>query len=185
MSEFPLDRRNIIDEFKGLSVEEIKAKIPKHDFSVAAFNIDYNLNIGNMVRSCNAFAGKEFIIIGKKHWDRRGSVGVQNYTNIIYLPDADAFIQWLKNNKRYVIAVDNTVDSAVCIDDITRYPDNALFVFGNECDGLPKSIYDLAQMTIKIHQYGSVRSLNVAVAAGIVMYSWIFYKKNQPNCFAT
>ena len=46
-------------------------------------------------------------------------------------------------------------------------------VFGNEITGVDQKIIDISENTIEIDQYGTKHSLNVSVAAGIVI--WKFY----------
>ena len=46
-------------------------------------------------------------------------------------------------------------------------------VFGNEIKGVDQKIIDISKNTIEIDQYGTKHSLNVSVAAGIVI--WKFY----------
>ena len=46
-------------------------------------------------------------------------------------------------------------------------------VFGNEIKGVDQKIIDISENTIEIDQYGTKHSLNVSVAAGIVI--WKFY----------
>ena len=46
-----------------------------------------------------------------------------------------------------------------------------LYIFGNEVLGLSKSLRDLCDALIEIPMYGKKESLNVSVAAGIVLFS--------------
>lgn len=51
-----------------------------------------------------------------------------------------------------------------------RTKKKTLFIFGNEVQGLPKSIRDLCDKLIEIPMHGTKESLNVAVAAGIILF---------------
>ena len=46
------------------------------------------------------------------------------------------------------------------------------FVFGNEVDGVQQSVVDACDFAIEIPQHGTKHSLNVAVAAGIVLFAF-------------
>lgn len=166
------DNRNILDKYKNLPVEVIRQSIKRNNFSVAACNLDYNVNIGTMMRTCNAFAGREFLIIGRRKWDRRASVGVQNYENVIYLPTVKAFDEWALKNKRTPVAVDFRPGFSIPTTQIDQYPQNPVFIFGNEGTGLPDEIHNICQLKVFINQFGSVRSLNVAMACGMIIYDW-------------
>jgi tRNA G18 (ribose-2'-O)-methylase SpoU len=70
-----------------------------------------------------------------------------------------------------VIAVDN-VPGAVPLED-TVLPRECLMVFGQEGPGITDDTRTGAAKTVSIAQFGSTRSMNAAVAAGIAMHAWI------------
>lgn len=49
---------------------------------------------------------------------------------------------------------------------------NILIAVGNEGKGLPQEVLNICDSTLEIEQYGTTRSLNVSVAAGIVLYDY-------------
>jgi tRNA G18 (ribose-2'-O)-methylase SpoU len=52
-------------------------------------------------------------------------------------------------------------------------PRRCLLLFGCESEGLSDGAQAAAAVTLSIAQFGSTRSINAGVAAGIVMHSWI------------
>lgn len=162
---------NVADHFKDKTVEEIKASLKEtaHPFAVCAENIIGDFNIGTLMRNANAFNAKEIFYIGNKKFDRRGMVGVHNYNDIQWLPTIEDFIS-LKN-KYTIIGIDNIAGS-VSISKF-KFKPNTLFVFGEEGVGLTPTIQSLCEATVSIEQFGSVRSLNVGVASGIIMYEFV------------
>jgi tRNA G18 (ribose-2'-O)-methylase SpoU len=70
-----------------------------------------------------------------------------------------------------MIAVD-IVDGAKPLSE-TKFPANAVLIFGAEGPGLSKEMLSTATETVMIEQFGSTRSVNVGVAAGITMYVWL------------
>jgi tRNA G18 (ribose-2'-O)-methylase SpoU len=71
-----------------------------------------------------------------------------------------------------MIGIDNISD-AKSIDDYewdinTHY----IIALGQEQVGLPEEIIQMCSELLYIKQYGSVRSLNVGTASGIVMYDY-------------
>lgn len=164
------DNRNIIDFYKGWKFEDIKLDLDRKRFEYAVlmeqFQGDYN--IGTVLRNANAFGAKEVFYIGRKKWDRRGAVGTHNYTAINYLKSFDDLIE-LK--KRYTfIGLDN-IDGARTLHSF-EWPKNSLMIFGEESIGITKEIAALCDYIVAINQYGSVRSLNAAVASGISMFDY-------------
>ena len=163
-------QRNVIDAFKGFTNEQIRDHLKRtaQPFAVccAHFRGDYNLGIA--IRNANAFGAREVFYIGKRHRDKRHEVGVHHYTTIHYLDDLEA-LKALQ--KHYVfVGVDN-VPGAVPIRDYT-WPVDALMIFGEEQDGLTPEIKSLCRDIVEIPMQGSVRSLNVGTASGIVMFDY-------------
>ena len=75
-------------------------------------------------------------------------------------------------DERYqIIGVDNTPGS-VSISSY-QFPSNSLLVFGEESCGLSPTIKSLCQDIVHIDQFGSIRSLNVGVASGIIMHTLV------------
>ena len=76
---------NVRDEYKNNSYEENIAICNKEKlkFSVGVINVTGCLNIGMMVRSACLFGAENFYIFGRKKFDRRSTVGAENYINIV------------------------------------------------------------------------------------------------------
>ena len=55
----------------------------------------------------------------------------------------------------------------------TTLPRDCLLLFGQEGPGISDDARAGAALTVSIAQFGSTRSINVAVAAGIAMHTWI------------
>ena len=52
-------------------------------------------------------------------------------------------------------------------------PERCVLLFGQEGPGLTDEARAAAAMTVSIAQFGSTRSINAGVAAGIAMHAWI------------
>ena len=72
---------NVHDEYKNMTVEEMKqlSDNDRLNFSVCLFNIEYDLNVGNCVRSAHILGAKNIFVIGKHRFDSRSTVGAKNY----------------------------------------------------------------------------------------------------------
>lgn len=169
----PNKPRNRPDYLKWLTDEEVKKYLDqkKLNYGVLIVNILYDNNAGNIVRSANAFGAGEIIFYGHRKFDRRASVGAEFYSHfrhIKYIEDLDLIF----GDYDIVVGVENT-DSAVPLGDfVWNKKKKTLLVFGQESNGLPKEILQKCDFEVSIVQFGSVRSLNVAVAAGIVMHDY-------------
>ncbi len=175
------DNRNVLDKYRYWTVEAIKADLAKHQtpLHIAIENWQNDLNIGTIVRTANAFNVNTVHIIGKHHWNRRGAMVTDRYMNIIQHENVAGFVECMKHAGRQVIAID-IVSGAKKLSD-TMLPTDCVLVFGGEGPGLSAEIKKVADSTVMIEQFGSTRSVNVGVAAGITMYVWmqqhIFSKK--------
>ncbi|MBD3261377.1 MAG: rRNA methyltransferase [Candidatus Altiarchaeales archaeon] len=165
------DTRNVVDEFKGRSVEDIRAALDqrRRPFGTLILNIDYDLNIATIVRTHNAFCGQEIFYIGRKRYNRRGCVGTYLYENLHHFPDLDTAKKEIPSDYTWV-GIDNRPGSIPLPQ--FSWPEKPLLIFGHERGGLdflPELPYHCDSI-LKIPQLGSVRSLNVSIAAGITMY---------------
>ena len=70
-----------------------------------------------------------------------------------------------------VVAVDNLPGSVPI--ETTELPRDCLLLFGQESTGLTPAARADAAMTVSIAQFGSTRSINAGVAAGIAMHAWV------------
>ncbi len=165
------DKRNVEDKYRYWTVEAIKAdlKASRHTFHVAIENWQHDLNIGTIVRGANAFNAGAVHIIGKRHWNRRGAMVTDRYIEIIQHPTVDDFIKNI--GTRQIVAVDN-LPGAIPLSQ-TTLPKECVLVFGGEGPGLSEEMQKVANIMVMIEQFGSTRSVNVGVAAGIVMYEWL------------
>ena len=159
---------NVLDKYKAWTEDLIREDLKKRAFNFAVLmeNFVGDFNIGSVLRSCNAFGGKEMYYYGSKHWDRRGSVGTHHYTSMVHLSTRESLLA-LKQQYTFV-ALENTVPGAESIYDFV-WPDNPLIVVGEEGTGITNDMLSLCDKFVFIPQYGSVRSLNAATAASITM----------------
>jgi tRNA G18 (ribose-2'-O)-methylase SpoU len=165
------DRRNVEDQYRYWTVEAIKAVLDKtrHDFHIAIENLQHDFNIGTIVRSANAFNAGAVHIIGKRQWNKRGAMVTDRYLDVFYHPTIADFQKSIKD--RAIIVVDN-VGSAGPLSKASL-PEHCVLVFGGEGPGVSDELCRAADQIVMIEQFGSTRSVNVGVAAGIVMYEWL------------
>lgn len=174
------DRRNVADRYRYWTNEAIVADLDtrRHPFHVAIENWQHDLNIGNVVRTANAFNAAGVHVVGKRRWNRRGAMVTDRYLHVDHHDDVSSLCAFAEGARLEVIAID-VVPGAVPIETVA-VPERALFVFGQEGPGLSPEALGAASMVCSIAQYGSTRSINVAVAAGIAMHTWIRQHAGAP-----
>lgn len=167
-------KANVIDFYKDWRTKDIRADLQENrNNCIMIFqNISYNINIGCAIRSNNAFLGKEVYIVGRRRYDKRSTAGTAHYEHIYHADTLEEVIDYVRSLGYSVFAVDNI--SSYNPDNIldVRFPQLSAFVFGEEGPGLSDGDIALCDSMVYIGTYGSVRSLNVAVAAGIVQYEY-------------
>lgn len=165
------DRRNVEDKYRYWTVEAIKADLDKSrvDLHIAIENWQHDMNIGTIVRNANAFNVAAVHIIGKRHWNRRGAMVTDRYLHIEQHQTVDDFVKAMGD--RHIIAIDNLKGATPLSE--ASLPKKVVLVFGGEGPGLSAEMQTAAEQMVMIEQFGSTRSVNVGVAAGIVMYVWM------------
>ncbi|MDO4872131.1 MAG: TrmH family RNA methyltransferase [bacterium] len=167
------DTRNLIDDFKGLEVEEIKAQLDQNrsHFHVAIENFQHDFNIGAIARNANAFNAAGIHIIGRRHWNRRGAMKTEAYMHVFHHQTVADFVAWARENQLKLIAIDNQKGAENLSEAILE--ENSVLIFGNESDGLSAEMLENCEKMVAIEQFGSTRSVNVGVASGILMYEFV------------
>jgi tRNA G18 (ribose-2'-O)-methylase SpoU len=167
------DRRNVVDRYRYWTVEAIVADLDarRHLFHVAIENFGHDLNIGTVVRTANAFLAAEVHIVGRRRWNRRGAMVTDRYQRLRHHPDVAALAAHAATEGLALVAVDNG-PGAVPLE-TARLPERCVLLFGQEGPGLTPEARAAAGTTVSIAQFGSTRSINAGVAAGIAMHAWI------------
>lgn len=165
------DTRNVVDEFKGMSIESIKNELDNnaHGLEIAIENLERDFNMGTIVRNANAFGVRTVHVIGSKQWNKRGAMMTDKYLDIVYHATLNEFIQSAKQN--VLVAIDNVEGSTPLSE--TTLEKNAILIFGSEGPGISDELLKRCDKIVAIEQFGSTRSVNVGVAAGIAMYEWL------------
>lgn len=181
------DTRNILDKYKDDRLIKWTTELIREDLQEKAFpyavcmeNFQGDFNLSSVIRSANAFNGREVYFLGNKQWDRRGTVGTHHYTDVKRLKNRDELLK-LKDTYTFV-ALENTVPSSVSLGDF-EWPSNPLLILGEEGVGITSETLALCDHFVFIPQFGSVRSLNAAVAGSIAMNDFVTkHNKKMLNC---
>ncbi|MBQ2643663.1 RNA methyltransferase [Candidatus Saccharibacteria bacterium] len=165
------DTRNLVDEYKGLSNEQVFSALSKKrtPLEVAIENVEHDFNIGTIVRSANSFNVQKVHIIGKKKYNRRGAMCTDKYLEIIHHNTIEEFLK--TQTDRELVAIENNTPRALPLHDKKFVRDTTL-IFGSENNGITPELLDKSHDVRFIESFGSTRSVNVGVAAGIAMYEY-------------
>lgn len=167
------DTRNLIDSLKGKTINQIIDELDanNHGLEIAVENLERDFNMGTIVRNANAFGVRTVHIIGRRQWNKRGAMMTDKYLHVVYYEGVGEFINAMQARNKTVIAIDN-VDGSSNLSS-APLPKNAVLVFGAEGPGVSNELLKMSSAVVAIEQFGSTRSVNVGVAAGIAMYEWL------------
>lgn len=167
------DTRNVVDAYRYWTRAAIIADIDRrrHPLHIAIENFGHDANIGSVVRTANAFAVHTVHIVGRRRWNRRGAMVTDRYQRLCHHENTSELLDFAVGAGLAVVAVDN-VPGAERLEEAVL-PRECLLVFGQEGPGITDDTRTGAVSTVSIAQFGSTRSINAAVAAGIAMHTWV------------
>lgn len=167
------DKRNVVDAYRYWTREAIVEDIDtrRHPLHIAIENFENDSNIGTVVRTANAFAVDTVHIVGRKRWNRRGAMVTDRYQHLMHHADVSSVLDYAKAHDLTVVAVDNIPGSVPL--ETAELPERCLLLFGQEGPGVTHEAQTGSSMTVSIAQFGSTRSINAGVAAGIAMHAWV------------
>ncbi len=167
-------RKLSMDELGRKSVHEFK-QAEKTPVIVVLDNIRSMHNVGSVFRTADAFLLEAIFLCGytpqPPHRDiNKTALGATETVDWIYFPTTIDAVRQLKNKDYKVFGIEQTQES-ISLDKFNAPADEKLaVVFGNEVEGVDVNVLQLCNGSIEIPQLGTKHSLNISVAAGIVLW---------------
>lgn len=167
-----LDSRNLLDEFKGRTHEDIISELDDNGVSleIACENTLRDFNMGSIVRTANAFGVRRVHIVGRRQWNKRGAMATNKYLHVYHHPTIEGFVSDMTSRGVTIIGIENNVESRSLQHEVL--PEQSCLVFGQEGPGISDEFLSICDLVLHIDQHGSTRSMNVGHAAAIAMYEW-------------
>jgi tRNA G18 (ribose-2'-O)-methylase SpoU len=85
--------------------------------------------------------------------------------------DVGGLVAWTREEGLPLLAVDNLPGAEPI--ETAALPRACVLLFGQEGSGLSAEAREAADGVLSIAQFGSTRSINAGVAAGIAMHTWV------------
>ena len=170
-------RKLSLVELGRKSVDEFKQS-DKFPIIVVLENIRSAYNVGSVFRTSDAFLIEAIYIIGYSakppHKEiKKTALGAQESVSWKYFKTSAEAIDELKIRKYKVYAVEQAEESYKLHSANFRQNEKIAVVFGNEVTGVEQTTIHLCDGCIEIPQLGMKHSLNIATAAGIVLWELI------------
>lgn len=166
-------------EMGRLSLAEYKAS-EKQPIVVVLDHVRSLYNVGSVFRSSDAFCIEGVVLCGitarPPHPEiHKTALGAEESVEWKYFEQTEDAVHWLKQQGYRILAIEQCEGSTM-LQDFQRQPgERYAVVLGNEVKGVQQQIVDMCDGCLEIPQYGTKHSLNVSVAAGIIL--WHLSKK--------
>jgi len=172
-------RKLKITELKRLSPEDFK-QTEKTPLIVVLDNVRSLHNVGSIFRTADAFLIEAIYLCGitatPPHAEiHKTALGAENTVEWQYFENTLDAVHKLKQNNYRILAVEQAEDS-IFIDKFLMEDQHYAIILGNEVKGIDQAVMDYCDACIEIPQFGTKHSLNVSVAAGIVV--WEIFKSS-------
>ena len=171
-------RKLSMDELGRKSVEDFKLA-DKKPLVVVMDNIRSMHNVGSVFRTADAFLISGICLCGftpqPPHRDiHKTALGATDSVDWLYYEHTVDAVLALKERGYKVLAIEQT-EGSVLLNDYVYTNTPTAFVFGNEVDGVSDEVLQVCDGVIEIPQWGMKHSLNISVAAAVVL--WEFVRK--------
>ena len=172
-----------MDELNRKTTEEfrIAEKIP---VIAVLENIRSAYNVGSVFRTADAFLLEAIYITGytavPPHKEiKKTALGAEESVEWKHFSAADEAIRLLKEKGYKVYAVEQVINSIMLQSMQIEKDDKIAFVFGNEVTGVEASTIEMCDACVEIPQFGTKHSLNIATAAGVVLWEVVRNRINN------
>jgi 23S rRNA (guanosine2251-2'-O)-methyltransferase len=170
-------RKLEMDELNRKTIDEFK-HAEKNKIIVVLENIRSMQNVGSVFRTADAFLIEAIYLIGytpqPPHRDiHKTALGATETVHWKYFSTTDEAIQLLKADGYKVYGIEQ-VENSISLEQFQREADDKIaLIFGNEAMGVESETLQQCDGCIEIPQLGMKHSLNISVAAGVVLWEMV------------
>lgn len=166
-----------MDELGRKSAREFQQSV-KMPIIVVLENIRSAYNVGSVFRTCDAFLIEAIYIVGYSaqppHKEiKKTALGAEETVSWKHFATSEEAIAELKLDGYKVYAVEQAENSYKLHAASFRQTEKIAVIFGNEKAGVEQSTIDACDGCIEIPQLGMKHSLNIATAAGVVLWELV------------
>jgi len=177
-------RKLKVTELKRLSPEDFK-QTEKLPVVVVLDNVRSLHNVGSVFRTSDAFLIEAIYLCGitatpPQAEIHKTALGAEDTVEWHYFEHTLDAVHQLKQKSYRILAVEQA-ENSIPLNEFPFENQRYALIFGNEVKGIDQTVMDDCGACIEIPQFGTKHSLNVSVAAGIVI--WEIFKAHpfQPT----
>ena len=166
-----MEREQLLRRYEKQLRRNVIAEPGVHDFVIVLDNLKRSFNIGKIFRSADAMGASAVHLIGTDFFDPGPAKGSFKWVPAIFHKDFSSCHKKLIETEHMIFTL--SPEKSQPVGEIS-FPLKSAFVFGHEEFGFSfemDDFHDVRQLSIP--QFGKVQSLNVSVAASIVMYEYV------------
>lgn len=161
-------RRMTVDEFREAE------KLP---LTVVLDDVRSLHNVGSVFRSCDAFRVEAVYLCGITATPpaaeiHKTALGAEDSVAWKYFATAAEAVEELHRSEHKVFAVEQCEGSTMLQNLVPDGGGRYAVILGNEVKGVRQEVVDMSDGCLEIPQFGTKHSLNVSVAAGIVVWEF-------------
>lgn len=165
------ERQSAIKRFEKQKRANFLAHPGVHEFVVVLDGLKPEFNIGKIFRSADAFGAFEVHVIGTSFFDPAPAKGSFKYVPAKFHRDFNSCYAKLMRREYSLYTLEPADGEEL---PLINLPKRSAFIFGNEEFGFSFCMEEFREIkALRIPQFGKVESLNVSIAASIVMYEYI------------
>ena len=169
-------RKLSMDELNRKSVEEFKES-EKMPIIVVLENIRSAYNVGSVFRTADAFLLEGIYICGYTAYPphkeiRKTALGADESVHWKHFRQVKDALDDLKAQGYKIYAVEQ-VQNSVPLQQLKWQGEKIAVILGNEVTGVEQSTIEQTDGSLEIPQLGMKHSLNVSVAAGVVLWELV------------
>jgi tRNA (guanosine-2'-O-)-methyltransferase len=143
------------------------------DLTIILENVHDPHNISAVLRTCDSVGIPEIFVIQNdprsiSQFDNSASASASKWVKVHLFEDVKECLQAVRSKYKIILATVIQTDARNIYH--VDFTESVAVVFGNEHDGVSTGLLDESDGLITIPQFGMVRSLNISVAAAVVLY---------------
>lgn len=164
-----------LEELNRLSTDAYQ-NIEKQEMVVILDNVRSMHNVGSVFRTADAFRIAKLYLCGytpkPPHREiHKTAIGAEESVAWEAHDDTLTLVQSLQQQGYRILSVEQTQQTTLLHDYKPESNQKLAVILGNEVEGVSQSVINISDTVIEIPQFGTKHSLNVSVAAGIVLYA--------------